>query len=211
MSAVSQAAVARATVLGGWYAFAMRGRLLLLTVLLVLGALVAALNWEAMSAPLRLELLVGVVEFALGWVVLLAALVPAVVLLLAGLLDQSRALRRVDALERQLDQARSAVERVRSAEIEALERSLDERFETVRAGFEGALHGSEARLEARFEAVESALGERLHDLRERVVLVRDELAADIAEAEDAIMRGRAAPSSAADAAHAADADDADDA
>jgi hypothetical protein len=181
----------------------MRGRLLLLTVLLVLGALVAALNWEAMRATLRLELLVGVVELALGWVVLLAALVPAVVLLLAGLLDQSRALRRVDALERQLDQARTAVERARSAEIEALERSLDERFEAARAGFEGALHGSESRLEARFEAVEATLGERLQDLRERVVLVRDELAADIAEAEDALMRGRAAPTASED-----DADDA---
>lgn len=170
----------------------MRGRLLLLTFLLVLGALVAALNWEAMSAPLRLELLVGAVELALGWVVLVAALVPTVVLLVAGLLDQSRALRRIDALEGQLDQARSAVERARSAEMEALERSLDERFEAVRAGLEGALHGSEARLEARFESVEAALGERLEDLRERVVLVRDELAADIAEAEDALLRGRAA-------------------
>ena len=184
-------AVADATAVGWWYAHGMRGRLLLLTVLLVLGALVAALNGEAMRTPLRLELLAGVVELALGWVVLLAALVPAAVLLLAGLLDQSRALRRVDALERQLDQARSAVERARSAEIEALERSLDERFEAVRAGLEGALHGSEERIEARFEAVEASLGERLDDLRERVVLVRDELAADIAEAEDALMRGRA--------------------
>lgn len=168
----------------------MRGRLLLLTVLLVLGALIAALNWDTMRTPVRFELLAGVVETALGWVVLLAALLPALVLLLAGLLDQARALRRVDALERQLEQARTAVERARSAEMEALERSLDERFEAVRAHVEGALHGSEARLEARFDTVETSLGERLNDLRERVVLVRDELAADIAEAEDAILRGR---------------------
>lgn len=168
----------------------MRGRLLLLTVLLVLGALVAALNWDTMRTPVRFELLVGVVETALGWVVLLVALLPALVLLLAGLLDQARALRRVDALERQLEHARAAAERARTAEVEALERSLEERFEAVRAHVEGAVHGSEARLEARFEAVETSLGERLHDLRERVVLVRDELAADIAEAEDAILRRR---------------------
>jgi hypothetical protein len=169
----------------------MRGRLLLLTVLLVLGALVAALNWEAMRRTVPLQLLYGTVDVAVGWLVLIAALVPALVLLLAGLLDQSRALRRVDALERRLEEARGAAERARSIEIEALERHLGERLETLRAALEGVAQGSEARLEARFEVFENALGGRLEELRERVVLVRDELAADIAEAEDTLLRGRA--------------------
>lgn len=168
----------------------MRGRLLLLTVLLVVAALAAALNWDAMRTPLELELLVARAEVAVGWVLLAMTLTPIVVLLVAGLIDQARALRRVDALERQLEQARDAAERARSAEIEALERSLDGRLETLRSAVEGALAGSESRLEARFEAVEASLGERLEDLRERVVLVRDELAADIAEAEDALLRAR---------------------
>jgi len=43
-------------------------------------------------------------------------------------------------------------------------------------------------------------------VRERVVLVRDELAADIAEAEDALLRGQAGPAPAA-----RDAEDAGDA
>ena len=169
----------------------MRGRLLLLTVLLVLGALVAALNWTEMRATLQLELLFGAVDVSVGLVVLIAAVVPALVLLLAGLLDQARALRRVDALERRLEEARAAAERARTVEIEALGRTLEERIDALRAGVDGVVQGSEARLEARFEGLETALGDRLDDLRERVVLVRDELAADIAEAEDTLLRGRA--------------------
>ncbi len=177
----------------------MRGRLLLLTVLLVLGALVAALNWTQMRETLRLELLFGAVDVSVGLVVLIAAVVPALVLLMAGLLDQGRALRRVDVLERRLEEARAAAERARSAEIEALGRTFEERIEGLRAGVEGMVQGSEARLEARFEGLENALGDRLEDLRERVVLVRDELAADIAEAEDTLLRGRAAAVSEPDA------------
>lgn len=168
----------------------MRGRLLFLTVLLVLGALIAALNWEVMRTPLRLELLAGVVQVSVGLVVLIVAVVPALVLLLAGLLDQARSLRRVDVLERRLEEARAAAERARTAEIETLERVLQERFETLRAGLEGVVQGTEARLEARLEVVEAGLGGRLEDLRERVILVRDEIAADIAEAEDALLRRR---------------------
>jgi hypothetical protein len=53
----------------------------------------------------------------------------------------------------------------------------------------------EARLNTRLEALvarrdagDEALSERLSALAERVVRVRDELAADVAEAEDAVLR-----------------------
>jgi len=166
----------------------MRGRLLLLTVLMVIAALAAALNWEAMRTSLRLELLVTSFDVAVGWVLLTMTLVPALVLLVAGLIDQARALRRVDALERQLEHARDAAERARSAEIEALERSLEGRLEGLREAVAEAVHSSEGRLDARLEASEQALAERLDSLWERVVVVRDELAADIAEAEDTLLR-----------------------
>ena len=165
----------------------------MLSVLLVFGALVAALNWEAMRTPLRLELLVGSLDVAVGWVVLSAALVPALVLLLAGLLDQARSLRRLDVLERRLDDARTAAERARSAELEALQAELEAKLEAVRAALEGQAQGSETRLDARFDALEASLGERFEELRERVVRVRDELAADIAETEDTLLRGRVGP------------------
>ena len=184
----------------------MRGRLLLLTVLLVFGALVAALNWESMRTPLRLELLVATVETAVGWVVLIVALLPAVVLLLAGLLDQARALRRVDALERRLEEARAAAERTRSTEIEGLAQEIDGRVAALRAALEGMQQGSDSRLEARLDGLEAQLAEGFEGVRERVVLVRDELAADIAEAEDALLRGRTGPAPTVD-----DVDDAGDA
>ena len=46
----------------------------------------------------------------------------------------------------------------------------------------------EAALGERLEAVETRTKERLEDVKERVVLVRNELAADIAEAEDTLTR-----------------------
>jgi uncharacterized integral membrane protein len=168
----------------------MRGRLILLTVLLIVGALIAALNWEVMGSTVRLQLIAGVAQAPVGLLVLAAFLLPVLLLLLAGMLDQARTLRQVETLERRLEEARAAAQRARSAELETLERSLQERFETLRAALEGVVQGTESRLEARLEVVEAGLGGRLEDLRDRVVLVRDELAADIAEAEDALLRGR---------------------
>jgi DNA anti-recombination protein RmuC len=170
----------------------MRGRLLIVTVLVVAGALVAALNWEAMAAGVGLSLIFTEVTVSVGALVALVAATLVIVFLLAGLIDRATHLRQLSQLERHLEEARAALAKKRSADLDALGQELAQRLDAVAAGVDGALARLEERWQAQAEGLHEDLGARLDAVRERVVVVRDELAADIAEVEDALLRERRA-------------------
>ncbi len=178
---------------------------------------VAAFNVPALLEPVPVDLVVTTVRAPLWPFVVGVPLVLAAVFLGAALLDRARQLRQVAALERQLEAARGIVERGREQALDGAVRELVGRLDAVEALVEGVGSGMEARLSARLDALESvvegvgsgmesrlttrldalsaqrdagdeAVSERLATLTERVVRVRDEIAADVAEAEDAVLR-----------------------
>jgi hypothetical protein len=168
----------------------MRGRIVLVVVLVVLGALVAALNWQSMRTPVFLDLLFTSVVVTVGAIVALVTATLLAIFLFAGLLDRSRQLHQVGVLERQLDDARHELERKRAADIEALGGDLEDRLEAAVSRVEGTLSRLQDRIDARIEEARADVAARVEAVRERVVVVRDELAADIAEVEDALLRRR---------------------
>jgi hypothetical protein len=156
---------------------------------------VAAFNVPALLEPVPVDLLVTTVRMPLWPFLVGVPLVLAAVFLGAALLDRARQLRQVAALERQLEEARAVVERGREQALDGAVRELTGRLDALEAVVEGVGSGMEARLNTRLEALvarrdagDEALSERLSALAERVVRVRDELAADVAEAEDAVLR-----------------------
>jgi hypothetical protein len=164
-------------------------------VLLVPVLVVAAFNVPALLEPVPVDLLVTTVRMPLWPFLVGVPLVLAAVFLGAALLDRARQLRQVAALERQLEEARAVVERGREQALDGAVRELTGRLDALEAVVEGVGSGMEARLNTRLEALvarrdagDEALSERLSALAERVVRVRDELAADVAEAEDAVLR-----------------------
>ncbi len=171
-------------------------------VLLVPVLIVAAFNVPALLAPVPVDLLFATVRMPLWPVVIGVPLVLAAVFMGAALLDRARQLRQVAALERQLEEARAIVERGREQSLDAAVRELSGRFEALEAVVEGVGSGMEARVRARLDAIDTgrdardqaltdhvaAVGDRVAAVGERVVRVRDELAADVAEAEDAVLR-----------------------
>jgi hypothetical protein len=164
-------------------------------VLLVPVLVVAAFNVPALLEPVPVDLLVTTVRMPLWPFLVGVPLVLAAVFLGAALLDRARQLRQVAALERQLEEARAVVERGREQALDGAVRELMGRLDALEAVIEGVGSGMEARLNTRLEALvarrdagDEALSERLSALAERVVRVRDELAADVAEAEDAVLR-----------------------
>jgi hypothetical protein len=164
-------------------------------VLLVPVVVVAAFNLPALLRPVPVDLLVTTVRMPLWPVVLGVPLVLAAVFLGAALLDRARQLRQVAALERQLEEARAVVERGREQALDAAVRELTARLDALESVVEGVGTGMESRLgarldagDARREARDKTLGDRMEALAERVARVRDELAADVAEAEDAVLR-----------------------
>lgn len=167
-------------------------------------ALVAALNWSALVTPVAVDLWLITVRWPLWPAVVGVPVLLAAVFLAAALLDRARQLRQVAALERQLEEARAALDRGREKALDGVVHELGGRIAGLEAVAEGLVTGSEARLRDRVAALEARVGERDRDLaarldglEARVARVRDELAADVAEAEDAVLRalarGTAAP------------------
>jgi uncharacterized membrane-anchored protein YhcB (DUF1043 family) len=168
----------------------MRGRLFLLVVLVVVGVFVVAFNWESMTVGVRLDLLFTTVVTTVGALVGLVALALTAVFLLGALLDRAKYLQQLSQMERHLEEARTELDRKRAADVAALSDEVAERFEGLRDALDGAAARLGVELGDRLEDVRGELAERIDAVRERVVVVRDELAADVAELEDALLRRR---------------------
>jgi hypothetical protein len=166
----------------------MRGRLFLTVALVVAGVIVAAFNWDAMTQVVMIDLLFVTVSTTVGAIAALVAATLIAVFLLAGLLDRARHLQQLSHLERHLEDARSELDRKRSADFQTFAVEIGERLDELRSGVDGGLARVEDSLLARVGEVEADLAARVDALRDRVVVVRDELAADIAEVEDALLR-----------------------
>ncbi len=163
--------------------------------ILILVIAVAALNVAALVTPVDVDLLVATVRLPLWPIVVGVPVLLAVVFLVGGMLDRSRQLRQTAALERQLADARATIDRGRESALDAAVHELKAELGVLESKVEGVASGMESRLgerlaelEARRENRDATLDTRLAELRERVTRVRDELAADVAEAEDAILR-----------------------
>ena len=173
----------------------MRIRWWVTLVLAVPLAVLAAANWPELTTPVEIDVFLFSVRWPL-WPFVLGIPVLLVVLYLgAALLDRARQLRQVAALERQLEEARRDLDRGREAALDALGDRLQGHIATLESAVEGAVSGLEQRLVARVEAVDEHVGRveeeqrsRVEALAARVAAVRDELAADVGEAEDAVLR-----------------------
>jgi hypothetical protein len=173
----------------------MRIRWWVTLVLAVPLALLAAANWSELLTPVEIDVFLFSVRWPL-WPFVVGIPVLLVVLYLgAALLDRARQLRQVAALERQLEEARRDLDRGREAAIDALGDRLQGHIAALESAVEGAVSGLEQRLAERVESVDEHVGRveeeqrtRGEALAARVAAVRDEIAADVGEAEDALLR-----------------------
>lgn len=184
----------------------MRFRGILLTIVVLLVLAMAVFNWGVLTKPAPLDLLFVTVEVPLGLTLLLALLVLASLFFLGALVDRASQLRQVTHLERQSDALRTRVDDNRAAELVHLEERVSADLESLASRFDDAMakatapaapvpaapteaeaDADAANLQA-LDAFEARLLARLEDVERRVGLVRNELAADIAQSEDALLR-----------------------
>ena len=166
----------------------MRARGILLTVLVLVFVLFAAVNWTALTTPVPVELLVARLEVPLGAALAAVTIGLAVIFFAGALFDRSAQLTEIRRLEVQLEKARAELDARRSREIgevkdavhawgASLEKRLDERVAAAETSLRSALSEVDEREARRFTSLEG-----------RVVTVRNELAADVGEAEDTLKR-----------------------
>jgi hypothetical protein len=176
----------------------MRIRIALTLLLMVPVLLLAVVNRGALQEPVAVNLLVTEARWPLWPALVLLPLLLSAIYLLAALFDRARHLRQVVALERQLEGARRDVDRGREAAIDVLAERFEARIEGLEAAFEGSVSGLEQRLVVRVDGVDAHVGrveleqrEGLEGLNARVSLVREQLVAEVTEAQDALIRGLA--------------------
>jgi uncharacterized integral membrane protein len=149
----------------------MRTRLLLVLLVVGLLGLVAALNWDAITAPAKLNLLLVRVEAPLGLGLLAAMAVLAALLETAALVEVRGYAREILAL-------RQLAESAETSRYAELRRHLDAELAALRAAPGEAARG----LDARLAEVETRL-------KEEIERVGNTLAAYIGELEDRLTRG----------------------
>jgi uncharacterized integral membrane protein len=166
----------------------MRFRGILLTVVVLLATLFAVLNWSVLVTSVPINLLAVTVQLPLGFALLLAAVGLSLLFFATALFDRAGQLRRVTQLERLIEGMQGKLDRRRLEEVDQLEQAYQARCDALDEQLAAGFARLETALDERVGASEMRIHERLEDVRERVLLVRNELAADIAEAEDTLTR-----------------------
>ena len=166
----------------------MRLKGIVLTLVIVLALAFAVMNWQALITPLPINLFFFPMEIPLGLILVLTAVGLCVLFFVLAFFDRLGQLNTIVNLERELSSLRNKLESRRLEELKGLEATLGEQL----SGVEGRVAETVSKLEIStreaLENFETHTNEHLDKLEERVLLVRNELAADIAEAEDALRR-----------------------
>jgi len=177
----------------------MRLRGILLTIVILAALLLAVLNMETLTTRMPLDLAVVRTTFPLGLALLIAVVAVAVVFFLAALVDRAGQLQQLTHIERQAESLRQKLEAYEAGEVNRVEErlstaaaTLDERLDDVTRRLREQLAAGVAELTAtmqqQLETVEARDAERHAELTERIAVLRNELAADVAQTEDTLLR-----------------------
>jgi len=166
----------------------MRLKGMLITLVVLVGAVFAVSNWQTIFTNLPINLLFFTVSLPLGFMLLAAAVGLSAVFFLVSLIDRAGQLRQITVLERRIDTLQVKLEKRRVEEVGSLEAVLEKRVGELERQLESGMEHLEETLRESLAAFEMRSKERLQELEERVLLVRNELAADVAQVEDALRR-----------------------
>lgn len=166
----------------------MRLKGIVLTVVNVLALAFLVINWQAIMTPLPINLLFTTMQVPLGLILVLTAIGLSILFFIMAFFDRVGQLNQIVNLERDLGKLRSQLESRRLAELEGIETSLGEQLSGVEVRVAETVAKLEASMQGAMTSFEAHTDEHLNKLEERVLLVRNELAADIAEAEDTLRR-----------------------
>lgn len=163
----------------------MRLKGILVTLVLVLAVLFAATNWSVLMTGQTVRLFFVPVTLPLGMVLLVTAVLLTATFFVISLIDRAGQLRQITHLENQLEKLQNKLEQKRLEELEGVEQRLSSRLEHLGEDVR-EVRSVERRIEEQQQLLKEALEVQAGQLEERVLLVRNELAADIAHVEDTV-------------------------
>lgn len=162
----------------------MRLKGILITLVVLLAIIFAVTNWQVLMTYQTFNVLFFQVFAPLSMILLWTAVGLSFLFFLLALLDRATQLRQITHLEGELERLHKRLEQKRLTELEALEARLDGHMDAIEEKLGGVADAMQSRLGDQQQALREELREHAGRLEERVLLVRNELAADIAQMED---------------------------
>lgn len=166
----------------------MRVKGILITVIILVSVLFAVVNWQVLAASVPMNFFFFTLPLPLGLVLLAAVVLLSSLFFFISLVDRAGQLRRITHLERQIETLQNKLDKKRIEEFASLEDILNSKVGDLSSKIEGFSNQVESLTSKGMASLESKSEEQFERLEERVLLVRNELAADIAESEDMIKR-----------------------
>lgn len=166
----------------------MRLKGILITIIVIISIVFAVTNWQALAANLPINFFFFSVQLPLGLILLGAAVILSAIFFFISLLDRAGQLNRITHLERQIEALQKKLEKKRVEELEGLEKVLADKMTGLTAEVQAYANKVESLTSQGMASLESKAEARFTHLEERVLLVRNELAADIAETEDSLKK-----------------------
>jgi len=168
----------------------MRVKGVLITVIILVSIVFAVVNWQVLAAsvPITFFFFTDPLFLPMGLILLAAVIVISSLFFFISLFDRSGQLRRITHLERQIESLQKKLEKKRIEEFASLEEIFTTKVGDINSKIETYSNKVESLTNQGIASLESKSEEQFERLEERVLLVRNEIAADIAESEDVIRR-----------------------
>ena len=166
----------------------MRLKGILITVIVLISLLFAIVNWQALAANVPINFFFFTLMLPIGLILLGAVVLLCSLFFFISLVDRAGHLRRITHLERQIESTQKKLEQKRLQELASLEDLFTSKVSGLSRQLETFTNKVESFTSGGLKALESNSNEKFERLEERVLLVRNELAADIAETEDSLRR-----------------------
>jgi uncharacterized integral membrane protein len=164
----------------------MRFQGVLAALVVLLGIIFTVLNWPELITRQPVKLIFTQTQWSLGIVLVVIAVGLSVLFFVLSLADQAAQLRRVNRFQRQQESLQGALERKRLAEVEALEQTLLDRLGTLEQTLAKDDEQLQTALRGDLEEHRQGWAEHAEKLEQRLLLLRNELAADIAQVDDTL-------------------------
>ena len=159
-----------------------------ITLIAIVSLVFAVVNWNTLIADAPVSLLFETYNLPIGLILLLVVVVLSSLFFIGSLVDRASQLRQITQLERNLERLQTKLSKRQQDEVAELDQHLSTQLENL----VGQLSDSAVRLEqttkASLNEFEAHTLEQFERIEDRVLLVRNELAADIGVLQDSIER-----------------------
>lgn len=166
----------------------MRLKGIFITFLIILSIAFAVLNWQVLLTPVPISFIFFTLDFPIGVALLLLAVLIGLIFFFVSLVDRAGQLRQITHLERNLEKLQEKLNKRQQDEVARLEKSVTAEMRGLITQLGAIADRLEGGTKSGLSEFEQHVHEHLESLEDRIMLVRNELAADIGAAQDSIQR-----------------------